>query len=83
MTEGWEGLAPAEPEELKVDDLDLLYAKVFKSPEGQKVLSHMREITIEQPTWVPGEDPSYGYTREGMAQLVRIIEKRLRRTEHG
>jgi len=83
MEEGWDGLSPAEVEQPKAEDLDIVYAKAFKTAEGQKVLSHLREITIEQPTWVPGEDASFGYAREGMAELVRMIEKRIRRSENG
>jgi hypothetical protein len=77
LKEGWEGLNPAQNNTPKVDEIDLLYGKVFKSAEGQKVLSHLRSITIEQPSWHPGEDASYGYAREGMTELVRKIEKRV------
>ena len=66
-----------------VDEIDLLYGKLFKSSEGQKVLNHLRAITIEQPTWYPGEDASYGYAREGMAELVRKIEKRVGNSNNG
>jgi hypothetical protein len=82
MDEGWDGLIESPRIETRqADDLDILYGRVFKSEEGQKVLSHLRSITIERPTWNPGEDHSYGYVRTGMAEIVRMIEKRIERTE--
>ena len=83
LREGWEGLSPAQNNTPRVDEIDLLYGKLFKSAEGQKVLNHLRAITIEQPTWYPGEDASYGYVREGMAELVRKIEKRVENSNNG
>jgi|TARA_R100000479_G_C6308758_1_gene173192 hypothetical protein len=80
IEEGWDGLTPAEIAKPEPDDLDLLYAKVFKTSEGQQVLSHLRQITIEQPSWIPGEDASFGYVRTGMAEIVRMIEKRVGKT---
>jgi len=81
--DGWESLETAFAEPIKADDLDVLYGRVFKSEEGQKVLHHLRQITIEQPTWNPGEDASYGYVRTGMAEIVRLIEKRVERSNNG
>jgi hypothetical protein len=78
--DGWEGLSPAVMVAKGVDDLDLLFGRVFKSPEGQRVLAHLRQATIEQPVFIPGEDPSYGYSRAGMCELVRMIEKRVERS---
>ena len=80
--EGWAGLSPALAEMPKAEDIDIIYGKVFKSAEGQKVISHLRNMTIEQPTWYPGEDPSFGHAREGMAELVRMIEKRIERSNN-
>jgi len=81
--DGWEGLNPALAEPLKADDLDILFGRVFKSEEGQKVIHHLRQITIEQPSWFPGEDASHGYVREGMCELVRLIERRVERSNNG
>ena len=81
--DGWEGLEPAFAEQPQADDLDICYGRVFKSEEGQKVLHHLRQITIEQPTWNRGEDASYGYVRTGMAEIVRLIEKRVERSSNG
>jgi hypothetical protein len=81
--EGWDSLEPAFAQPIKADDLDIMYGRVFKSEEGQKVLHHLRQITIEQPSWNPGEDASYGYVRTGMAEIVRLIEKRVERSNNG
>jgi hypothetical protein len=81
--DGWESLETAFAEPIKADDIDIMYGRVFKSEEGQKVLHHLRKITIEQPTWNPGEDSSYGYVRTGMAEIVRLIEKRVERSNNG
>jgi len=81
--EGWDGLMQAQSATPKAADIDIIYGKVFKSAEGQKVLSHLRSITIERPTWNPGEDSSFGYVRTGMAEMVRTIEKRIERSNNG
>lgn len=60
-------------------DMDKLYAHLFGSPEGLKVLSDLRSRTIEQPSWYPGEDPSHGFAREGQNSIVRMIEERIKR----
>lgn len=80
--EGWDGLRHAMPQSLEEarqepSDTDLLYLRVFGSDEGQKVLEHLRLLTIEQPTWYPGEDAAHGFAREGQNSLVREIERRL------
>ena len=82
--EGWETLRLVEPETRKTqqneqDDIDRLYLRVFGSDDGQKLLTHLRSLTIEQPTWYPGEDASHGFAREGQNSLVREIERRTRR----
>ena len=82
IEDGWDGLTEAPRIEARqADDLDILYGRCFKSEEGQKVLAHLRSITIERPTWAPGEDASYGYLRTGMAEIVRMIEKRVERSD--
>ena len=80
---GWDGLIQDDKKLNKLNDLDILYGQVFKTQEGQKVLNHLRSITIEQPSWNPGEDASFGYVRTGMAEIVRMIEKRIARSENG
>jgi hypothetical protein len=84
ILEGWDGLRQMEPElrsksVTELDDIDRLYLRVFGSDDGQELLSHLRSLTIEQPTWYPGEEASHGYAREGQNSLVREIERRIRR----
>jgi hypothetical protein len=84
MVEGWDGLQVAdrtiaEKQQVDKDDIDRLYLRVFGSDDGQKLLTHLRSLTIEQPTWYPGEDASHGYAREGQNSLVREIERRMKR----
>jgi hypothetical protein len=73
----------APPAQLAVenepDDLDRLYARVFSTRDGSKLLKHLRAVTVEQATWYPGEDASHGYAREGQNSLVREIERRIKR----
>ena len=87
MTEGWEGLRSVEPQERLTqqdnqDDIDRLYLRVFGSDDGQKLHEHLRSLTIEQPTWYPGEDASHGFAREGQNSLVREIERRMQRARN-
>ena len=82
--DGWEGLQTAQSEFLRTnqqenDDVDRMYLRVFGSEDGQKVLTHLRSLTIEQPTWYPGEEASHGYAREGQNSMVREIERRMKR----
>ena len=80
--DGWDGLRLTQPEQTQhvdQDDVDRLYLRVFGSDDGQKLLTHLRSLTIEQPTWYPGEEASHGYAREGQNSLVREIERRMQR----
>jgi hypothetical protein len=84
IVEGWDGLRSVEPQTRKTqqdnqDDIDRLYLRVFGSEDGQKLHDHLRSLTIEQPTWYPGEDASHGFAREGQNSLVREIERRIDR----
>lgn len=60
-------------------ELDKLHLRVFSTRDGKKLLQHLRNLTIEQPTWTPGEEASHGFVREGQNSLVRIIERRINR----
>lgn len=82
--DGWEGLRTVEPQlratqQDNQDDIDRLYLRVFGSDDGQELLQHLRALTIEQPTWYPGEEASHGFAREGQNSIVREIERRIRR----
>jgi|TARA_R110002124_G_C8708532_1_gene494638 hypothetical protein len=80
--DGWDGLKQFQPETLITneqdqEDVNRLYLRVFGSDDGQKVLAHLRSLTIEQPTWYPGEDASHGFAREGQNSIVREVERRI------
>jgi hypothetical protein len=81
----WDELVLTEEQEIDSKDfvdpqeLNRLYFRVFNTEDGQKVLKHLRAITIEQPSFIPGESASYGYCREGQNSIVREIEKRVQR----
>ena len=77
-----EDLWPSTGEDLQVSHLDLLYATVFNTPDGLKVLKHLESTTTDQPCWFPGNDPSHGYFREGQNSLVRQINSRIRRAKN-
>jgi len=84
IPDGWDGLRFVDPkiaekQQVDKDDIDRLYLRVFASDDGAKLLTHLRALTIEQPTWYPGEEASHGYAREGQNSLVREIERRMKR----
>jgi hypothetical protein len=83
-SEGWGFFEPAKvevPEEQPKQDIDLILARTFASQEGQQALAWLRQATIEVPAWVPGQEASYGYAREGQNSLVREIERRIARAK--
>ena len=82
---GWDGvdatITHLEMPNSAQRDLDIQFKRCFDSEAGKKVLEHLRTITIDQPAWVPGADPSFGYAREGQNSLVREIEQRIKRAD--
>ena len=68
-----------DEDEASVDEVDKLHLRVFSTTDGAKLLRYLRGVTIEQPTWYPGEEASHGYAREGQNSLIREIERRLKR----
>jgi hypothetical protein len=78
---GWDDMEPQEapPVDHKRDDLDILIARTFSTENGQKVLAWLRETYLENPSWQPGAESSYGFYREGQNAVVRDIEKRIKR----
>jgi len=83
-TEGWDFFeAQSEPEQkaAQKDDIDILMARTFGTDEGKQVLAWLRQVTIEVPAWVPGQEASYGFAREGQNSLVREIERRIVRAK--
>ena len=77
----WDEIEPdlTIPEDRKRDDLDILIARTFSTENGQKVLAWLRETYLENPSWQPGAESSYGYYREGQNAVIRDIEKRIKR----
>ena len=61
----------------KRDDLVKAFVRCFSTEAGQTVLEYLRNMTIEQPTWYPGEEASHGFAREGQNSLVRHIESKI------
>jgi hypothetical protein len=59
--------------------IDRLFAQTFETPAGREVVAYLRKKTIEQPCWIPGQDASQGYSREGQNSIVREIERRIAR----
>tara|TARA_R110002012_G_C11587492_1_gene605919 strand:- start:28 stop:324 length:297 start_codon:yes stop_codon:yes gene_type:complete len=83
---GWDGVnAENQPTKLTSTnlqrELDIQFKRCFETEAGKKVLEHLINITVRQPAWVPGADPSFGYSREGQNSLVREIEQRMRRAD--
>ena len=77
---GWEGIDdPYVVFKNEPSEIDKIYMRVFSSEEGQKVLDHLKSITIDQPAWTPGAEPSFGYARGGQNSIVREIIQRMRR----
>jgi hypothetical protein len=81
VEEGWEGLREAEPKKQasEENEIDLVITRVFSTEDGVRLLDWLRSITIEQPTWYPGEEPSHGFAREGQNSIVRELERRIKR----
>lgn len=81
---GWDDIEGMQ-QELKPresSDQDKLCLRVFGTEDGQKLLKMLRDQTIEQPSWGPGSDPSYGYFLEGRCSLVKEIESRINRARN-
>ena len=77
----WEDIEPMNvvPFDQKKEDLDILIARTFSTENGQRVLAWLRETYLENPSWQPGAESSYGFYREGQNAVVRDIEKRIKR----
>lgn len=81
---GWDDLEAMQQslEPPESSDTDKLCLRVFGTEEGQKLLKWLRDITVEQPCWGPGSDPSYGFFLEGRCSLVKEIESRINRARN-
>jgi len=81
---GWDDLEAMQQslEPPESSDTDKLCLRVFGTEEGQKLLKWLRDLTVEQPCWGPGSDPSYGFFLEGRCSLVKEIESRINRARN-
>lgn len=82
--EGWDSLRQSDNTDLAShqiaqDELDILFVRCFATEAGAEVLTYLKSMTLDQPSWYPGEDPSHGYAREGQNSIVREIERRIER----
>jgi len=82
--EGWDGLRDADnlhlsEKQISQDDVDIAYVRCFSTEAGQEVIDHLKAMTLDQPSWFPGEDPSHGFAREGQNSVVREILRRIER----
>lgn len=81
--EDWDALRDQDAAILPVtqrsQDIDLSFVRCFSTEAGQEVLEYLKGLTLDQPSWYPGEDPSHGFAREGQNSIVREILKRIER----
>jgi hypothetical protein len=56
-----------------------MFVRCFATEAGAEVLKYLKSMTLDQPSWYPGEEPSHGYAREGQNSIVREIERRIER----
>ncbi|HEY7804221.1 MAG TPA: hypothetical protein VIC30_07285 [Orrella sp.] len=80
--DGWDDLREADNaqwKELRIsqDDLNIAFLRCFTTEAGQEVLDYLKAMTLDQPSWYPGEDPSHGFAREGQNSIVRDIVRRI------
>lgn len=82
---GWDDLE-SDTQVVELDqkhiDINLLFARTFGTDEGQKVLAWLRDSYLEQPSWQPGADSSFGHWREGQNTVIREIEARIKRAKN-
>ncbi|MEG3618981.1 hypothetical protein V5T82_10990 [Magnetovibrio sp. PR-2] len=88
QTSGWawfERFAEHEDEVVSAQaeqEIRLAYARCFSSPDGQRVLEHLRSMTLERAM---GPNVSAEHLRhiEGQRQLVSTIEQLTQRGRQG
>jgi len=86
MKQGWDGIEflDVKPKNENKDtelETNKAFARTFETEEGKKVLEFLINKTLQQPTWIPGGDNSYGYAREGQNSIIREIQTRIGRTK--
>ena len=77
----WEELRSngiAEVSEIS-EEIDRKILRIFSTKDGQEVLEYYRKKTLDQPSFYPGEDASFGYLREGQNHIIRDIINRIKK----
>ena len=84
VLENMKAQATQEEEALaEANEIDEVFASCFNTPAGERVISILREWTIEQPCCPPGAPEGTGYFREGENRIVRAIQAHVKRAgEH-
>ena len=60
-----------------------MIARLFKTPDGKKVLSYWEERYIKAPVCVPTQPAEQGYYREGQNSVIRTIQNAIKRRTNG
>ena len=66
-------LWPEVTEDPQASQMDMLYATVFNTPDGLKVLKHLASTTIDQPCWYPGTSQAMAIS--GRPKLTDTTDK--------
>ena len=61
----------------EIDEINKIILRLFSSRDGSRVLEYFKNKTLDQPSFHPGEDPSYGYLREGQNSVWREVLHRM------
>lgn len=59
------------------EDLARLCLRVFGTEDGQAMLKWLREMYVDVPVAVPGNDPSHAFFAEGQRTVVRDLIARI------
>lgn len=72
-----------EAEEQRLYYQNLTY-EAFSTPAGRLwLIEYLKHVTIDQPCYVLGQDPSLGWIREGQNTIYRYIRDCIRDVEAG
>ena len=59
------------------EDLARLMLRVFGDEDGQKLLQWLKEMYVDVPVAVPGNDPAHAFFAEGQRTVVRDLKARI------
>lgn len=90
LFEGWGGVEPGvgkenaeilESAELERINIDQQFLNIFTTREGEKVLAHLKKMTLDNETWCASlgleKGAAHGYAREGQNSVIRYILERM------